>query len=70
MSIGQTIKRLRLNADMTQEELAEILSISPQAVSRWETDATMPDISLIPALVNLFAVFTRVRQAPAIVPKC
>ena len=56
MSIGQTIKRLRRNADMTQEELAEILSISPQAVSRWETDATMPDLSLIPAIVNLFGV--------------
>ena len=54
MSIGQTIKRLRRNADMTQEELAEMLSISPQAVSRWETDSTTPDISLIPALVNLF----------------
>ncbi len=39
---------------MTQEELAEILSISPQAVSRWETDATLPDISMIPAIVNLF----------------
>ena len=56
MSIGQNIKRLRRNADMTQEELAEILSISPQAVSRWETDATTPDISLIPAIVNLFGV--------------
>ena len=41
---------------MTQDELAEILSISPQAVSRWETDAAMPDISLIAPLCNLFHV--------------
>ena len=39
---------------MTQEQLAEMLSVSPQAVSRWETDAAMPDISLIPAICNLF----------------
>lgn len=41
---------------MTQEQLAEMLAISPQAVSRWETDAAMPDISLIPALTGIFGV--------------
>ena len=56
MTIGQNIKRLRRNADMTQEELAELLSISSQAFSRWETDSAMPDISLLPALVNIFGV--------------
>lgn len=43
---------------MTQENLAELLSISPQAVSRWETDVAMPDISLLPPLANLFNVTT------------
>ena len=43
---------------MTQEQLAELLSISPQAVSRWETDVAMPDISLLPPLANLFRVTT------------
>jgi len=43
---------------MTQEKLAELLSISPQAVSRWETEAAMPDISLLPPLANLFGVTT------------
>ncbi len=56
MSFGQTIKKLRRNADMTQEQLAEMLSISPQAVSRWETDAAMPDISILPAICNIFNV--------------
>ena len=56
MSFGQIIKRLRRNADMTQEQLAEMLSISPQAISRWETDAAMPDISLLRPLSNIFGV--------------
>ncbi len=56
MSFGKTIKNLRRKHDMTQEHLAEILSISPQAISRWETDMAMPDISLIAPLCNLFNI--------------
>ena len=56
MSFGRTIKKLRREYDMTQERLAEILSISPQAISRWETDMAMPDISLIAPLCNLFNI--------------
>ena len=56
MTIGENIKKLRKNADMTQETLAEMLSISSQAISRWETDASMPDISLLPLLCNIFNV--------------
>ena len=58
MSFGETIKTLRRDANMTQEQLAELLSISPQAVSRWETNVAMPDISLLPPLANLFGVTT------------
>ncbi len=58
MTFGQTIKTLRREANMTQENLADLLSISPQAVSRWETDVAMPDISLLPPLANLFNVTT------------
>ena len=56
MSFGKKMKQLRKERDMTQERLAELLSISPQAVSRWETDVAMPDISLIPVICNLFDV--------------
>ena len=56
MSFGKTIKKLRRERDMTQEQLAEILSISPQAISRWETDMAMPDISLIAPLCNFFNI--------------
>jgi len=58
MSFGETIKKLRRDSNMTQEKLAEMLSISPQAVSRWETNVAMPDISLLPPLANLFGVTT------------
>ena len=56
MSIGETIRKLRQEQGLTQERLAEILSISPQAVSRWETNMTMPDISLIAPICNLFNI--------------
>ena len=58
MTFGQTIKTLRRENNMTQENLAELLSISPQAVSRWENDIAMPDISMLPPLANLFSVTT------------
>ncbi len=56
MEFKTIIKKLRRDRDMTQEALAEALSISPQAVSRWECGDAMPDISLFPALCNLFDV--------------
>jgi transcriptional regulator with XRE-family HTH domain len=58
MDLGQIIKKLRRDADITQERLAELLSVSPQAVSRWETNTAMPDVSLLPPLANLFNVTT------------
>ena len=56
MNIGETIRRLRREQGMTQEALAEALNISPQAVSRWELNLAMPDITLLPALACLFDV--------------
>jgi len=60
MNIGETIKRLRKQKEMTQEQLAEYLNISPQAISRWEINSTLPDITLIPMLANIFDVSTDV----------
>jgi len=56
MSIGETIKKLRKQKDLTQEQLAEYLNISPQAISRWEINSTLPDITFIPMLANIFDV--------------
>lgn len=50
------IKKLRKEKDMTQEQLAEYMGVSPQAVSRWETGATCPDIFALPALAELFGI--------------
>ncbi len=56
MTFGQTLKALRRERDMTQEQLAELLHLSPQAISRWENDVVMPDISVFPLLTNIFHV--------------
>ncbi len=56
MSIGTTIKRLRHENDITQEQLAEYLGITSRAISQWECDRTVPDISYIPALCHIFDV--------------
>jgi transcriptional regulator with XRE-family HTH domain len=55
MSIGTTIKKLRRERDMTQEQLAEYLGITANAVSQWECDRTAPDISQLPILAGLFS---------------
>lgn len=57
-TIGDIIKRLRKERNLTQEELAEQLNISSAAVSKWENNVGMPDISNIVPLANLFGVST------------
>lgn len=47
---GKRIKNFRLRRDLTQERLAELLGVSAQAVSKWETGASCPDISALPQL--------------------
>ena len=56
--IGRKIKELRKKKDMTQEKLAEYLHVSFQAVSKWETGAATPDLSLIVPLARLLNVTT------------
>lgn len=56
MNIGKIIKRLRVNSGLTQEQLAERLHISGQAVSKWENETALPDIVLLPALADCFGV--------------
>ncbi len=59
-SMGQIIRELRKERKLTQEELAEQLNVTYQAVSRWENDVGMPDISQIVPLANVFGVSTDV----------
>ena len=50
------LKQLRKANELTQEHLAEYMGVSPQAISRWETGATYPDIAQIPLLSHIFQV--------------
>lgn len=56
LHINDKIKDLRKAQKWTQEELAERLNVSPQAVSRWETNATFPDIELLPDIASVFEI--------------
>jgi len=50
------LRALRIKKGLTQEQLAEIFSVSPQAISRWENSSASPDISLLPGI----AIFYRI----------
>jgi len=54
MNLSSNIKRLRREADLTQEQLAEILGVSFQSVSKWERNDGMPDIMLLPSIAQFF----------------
>ena len=56
MELGKKIKQLRFKASLTQEQLAESVGVSAQAVSKWENGVAMPDISLLPKLSEIFGV--------------
>lgn len=50
------IAELRKEKGIGQQELAEVLGVSFQSVSKWETGATMPDITLLPVIAGYFNV--------------
>jgi transcriptional regulator with XRE-family HTH domain len=56
LELGAKIKQLRARAGLTQEQLAERLGLSAQAVSKWETASAMPDITLLPPIAEQFGV--------------
>jgi len=52
--IGEKIKALRLKNKLTQETMAGMLGVSPQAVSKWELGIASPDISMLVPIADLF----------------
>ena len=56
MNLGNKIRELRKAGNLTQEQLAATLNISPQAVSKWEMGLSFPDMTMIPTLAGLFGV--------------
>ncbi len=58
IKLGEKIKSLRKQKNLSQEVLANYLGVSFQAVSKWESGTTMPDVTLIPAIASFFGVST------------
>lgn len=56
INIGTKIRELRKKKGITQEALAEVMSVSPQAVSKWESGLTYPDMTMIPLLAGYFEI--------------
>ena len=56
--LGAKIRALRKAKGISQEVLAQALGVSFQAVSKWETATTLPDVTLIPAIASFFGVST------------
>jgi len=56
MTIGKRIAALRREKGLKQDDLAQMLEVSPQAVSKWENDQTCPDISLLPKLAKSLGI--------------
>lgn len=56
--LGEKIRALRKDKNISQEVLANYLGLSFQAVSKWEKGETMPDVTLIPAIASFFEVST------------
>ena len=56
MSFGQIIAKYRHALGLTQEALAQKLGVTNQAVSKWESDQSCPDVALLPSLADLFGI--------------
>lgn len=56
MNIGSTIYKLRTAKNLSQEELAEMLEVSRQSVSKWETDSATPDLDKLVKLCDIFGI--------------
>ena len=56
MNFADTLRKLRKENNMTQEELAKFLNVSSQAISKWETSGGYPDVSLLPRISSFFGI--------------
>lgn len=58
MGLGSRIQKLRIDNGLTQEKLAEMLSVSRQSVSKWEMDQSLPELDKVIMMSKLFSVGT------------
>ncbi|MBQ8402838.1 MAG: helix-turn-helix transcriptional regulator [Clostridia bacterium] len=56
INISKNIADLRKRKNITQEQLAAVLNVSPQAVSKWETGTSLPDVQILPQIADYFGV--------------
>ncbi len=56
MTLGEKIQEQRKLKGLTQDELAEKLGVTAQAVSKWERGTSMPDVALLPEIANIFGI--------------
>ena len=57
MSIGKNIAIFRKGKGLTQAELGDLIGVSNQAVSKWESEMTMPDVMILPTLADVFGCY-------------
>ena len=57
-TLGKRIMQCRKRLGLTQDQLAEKLGVTAQAVSKWENDQSCPDISILPKLASIFGITT------------
>lgn len=55
-TFSHNLKKLRLQKKLTQEQVAELLGVTSQTVSRWECNTTQPDVMLLPEIAKLYCV--------------
>ena len=77
IKMGEKIRSLRKQRGISQEVLSQVLGVSFQAVSKWETGGAMPDVAMIPAIASFFGVstdelysFNRLDQEQRVQEKC
>lgn len=54
--LGENLKKFRLSKKYTQEQAAQMFSVSPQSVSRWENGSTFPDVMMLPKIAEIYGV--------------
>lgn len=54
--IANNLRKLRTEKKYTQDQVSQMLSVSPQSVSRWECGTTLPEVTLLPEIAKIFAV--------------
>ena len=56
MTLGQKLKEIRKKFGLSQEQLAEIMNVSRQAITKWETDVGLPDTENLKELSRIFGI--------------